>query len=156
MIEFSDSPQAYWIWLAAACILLAVEVLVVPTGFFLCLGTSAAVVAAVLFFAPGISWLWALALFSGLMVLSGLFWWKVVRKRSKAREEVDEGILNVKTRQLIGYRAVLQEDLKGGRGRIRVNDSLWPAEAGADYRAGTLVEVVAVKGITLRVRAVEE
>ena len=91
-----------------------------------------------------------------LTVLSSLFWWKVVRKRSKAREEEDEGILNVKTRQLIGYRALLTEDIKGGRGRIRVNDSPWPVEADRDYPAGTLVEVVAVKGIMLRVRMVEE
>ena len=55
MIEFLSSLQPFWLWLAGACLLLMVEVLVVPTGFFLCLGTSAAAIAALLFFAPGIS-----------------------------------------------------------------------------------------------------
>jgi len=156
MIEFPDSLQSYWLWLALAFMLLAIEVLVVPTGLFLCLGTSAALIAAVLFFLPTMSWLWALTLFSVLTVLSGLFWWKVIRKRGKALQGEDDGALNVKTRQLIGYRAVLDEDTRGGRGRIRVNDSHWQVEAEADYPKGTLVEVVAVKGITLRVRAVAE
>jgi len=156
MIEFPDSLQSYWFWLAFAFMLLAIEVLIAPTGFFLCLGTSAALLAAVLFFLPNMSWLWALTLFSALTVLSCLFWWKVIRKRSKVRQEEDVGTLNVKTRQLVGYRAALDEDTKGGRGRIRVNDSHWQVEAEADYPAGTLVEVVEVKGITLRVRAVAE
>jgi len=148
--------QPYWYWLALACLLLTIEVLVVPVGFFLCLGTAAALIALLLFLAPGISLLWTLTLFSVLVVLSCLFWWKVMKKRSKAGEEGDDALLNVKTRQLVGYRAVLDEGIKAGRGKIRVNDSHWPVEAEADYPAGTLVEVVAVKGITLHVRAVEK
>jgi len=134
--------------------LLAVEVLIVPSGLFLCLGTSAALVAAIRFFVPGMSSLWALTLFSILLVLSSLFWWKVMRKRKALDGE--DGHLNAKTRQLIGYRAALGEAIKDGRGKLRVNDSQWPVESDADYPAGTRVEVVAVKGITLKVKAVEE
>ena len=155
MSEFLSSLQPFWLWLAVACIFLAIEVLIVPSGFFLCLGTATAIVAAVLFFAPGVTGLWAFTLFAVLTVASGVFWWKVVRKRSKRHEEQDEGVLNVKTRQLIGYRAALDEDMKNGRGRIRVNDSAWPVTADADYPAGTRVEVVAVQGITLSVRKVQ-
>ena len=155
MPEFVNSLQPYWLWLALACLLLAIEALVAPTGFFLCLGTSAALIAVLLFFAPAMPWLWALALFSVLIVLSCLFWWKMMKKRKDGREG-DDALLNVKTRQLVGYRAVLDEGIKGGRGKIRVNDSHWPAEAEADYRAGTLVEVVEVKGIILRVRPVAD
>ena len=146
--------QPYWFWLALACLLLAIEVLIVPTGLFLCLGTSAALIAALLFFAPELSWHWTLALFSVLLVLSGLFWWTVMRRRYMNRE-ADDG-LNVKTRQLVGYRAALEEDIKNGRGKLRVNDSPWPVTADADYPAGTLVEVVEVKGITLHVRQIEK
>ena len=66
-----------------------------------------------------------------------------------------DGTLNVKTKQLVGHRAILAEDMQGGRGRIRVNDSAWPALADEDYPAGTRVEVTAVEGITLRIKAVE-
>jgi len=152
MPEFLTSLQPYWFWLALACILLAIEVLIVPSGLFLCLGTSAALMAAIRFFVPGMSWLWALTLFSILLVLSSLFWWKVMKKQRKAHEDGEDGHLNVKTRQLIGYRAVLDEDIKGGRGKLRVNDSHWPVETDADYPAGTRVEVVEVKGIILRVK----
>ena len=155
MPEFLNALQPYWFWLALACMLLAIEMLIAPSGLFLCLGTSAALMAAIRFFAPGLSWLWALTLFSFLLVLSSLFWWKVMRKRI-AHGDGEGGHLNVKTRQLIGYRAALDEDIKGGRGKLRVNDSHWPVEADADHPAGTRVEVVAVKGITLRVKPVDE
>lgn len=156
MEELLQNVAPYWIWLVLACVLLAIEVLVVPSGFFLCVGTSAGVVAVLSFLLPELSWLWMLGLFSVLMVASCGFWLTVIRRRRAASEE-DGGddALNLKTRQLAGYSAVLAEDVKGGRGRLRVNDSTWPIEADRDYPAGTRVEVTEVRGITLIVRAVE-
>jgi membrane protein implicated in regulation of membrane protease activity len=145
----------FWIWLALACIFLAMEALVMPSGFLLCLGTAAGIMAVVVFFLPALSWLWSVTLFSLLLVVSGWVWWKLLRKkRGQQSGEEDEGLLNVKTRQLVGYRAVLDEGVKAGRGRIRVNDSPWPVEADADYPAGTRVEVTAVNGITLKVKKI--
>ena len=40
-----------------------------------------------------------------------------------------------------------------GRGHMRVGDSSWPVVADDDLSAGTQVEVIAVEGITLRVKA---
>lgn len=148
----------FWIWLGLACIFLAIEVIIAPSGFFLCLGTAAAIVALVVLIAPELPWLWTLTLFAALSVIASWAWWQLVRKklnRDKERGEEDQR-LNVKTRQLIGYRAVLTQDIKAGRGRLRVNDSPWPVEADSDYPAGTRVEVVEVNGITLKIRAVEE
>lgn len=146
----------YWIWLGLGCLLLAVEVLIVPIGFFLCLGSAAVIMAALTFLFPGLSWLWALSIYSALSVLSIWFWFAVIRKRRSTRDKEENELLNVKTRQLIGYRGELLEALKGGRGRIKVNDSPWMVQAEKDYPAGTLVEVTDVAGITLIVRAVEE
>ena len=151
MEELLLQINPFWIWLGLAFVLLAVEVLLAPTGFFLCMGTAAAVVALVTLLVPALSWLWALTLFAVLTVVAGWVWWKLVRKRGKAGEDDS---LNVKTKQLLGYRGVLSEDIRAGRGRIRINDSHWPVEADEDYPAGTRVEVVAVKGITLKVTAV--
>ncbi len=39
---------------------------------------------------------------------------------------------------------------------MRVGDSSWPVSADADLPAGSRVEVIAVEGITLRVKAVQE
>ena len=156
MEELLQSVAPYWIWLVLACILLAIEVLIVPSGFFLCIGTSAGVVAILAFMMPEISWLWMLGLFSLLMVASCGFWLAVVRRRRGADAgSADEEVLNVKTRQLVGYSGVLSEDMKGGRGRLRVNDSTWPIEADQDYPAGARVEVTEVRGITLTVKAAE-
>lgn len=149
-----ENVSPHWIWLTMGCLLLAVEALVVPLGFFLCLGSAAVVMAALTFAFPALSWLWALSIYSALAVLSIWFWFAVIRKRRSARDKERDEVLNVKTRQLIGYRTELAEAVKAGRGRIRVNDSPWPVQAEEDYPAGTLVEVVDVKGITLVVRAV--
>lgn len=154
MNEFLRNLDPFWAWLGVAAIALSVEVLIVPGGFFLCFGTAAAIIAALLFFLPDLSPLWTLSLFAPALVLTGVGWWKLLRKggdRIIAGE--GDGKLNVKTEQLVGYSAVLAEDMKGGRGRLRVNDSPWPAVADEDYPAGTRVEVTAVEGITLRIRA---
>jgi membrane protein implicated in regulation of membrane protease activity len=147
----------FWIWLILACAFLVMEAQIVPSGFLLCLGTAAGAVAALAFFLPDLPWLRALALFALFTVAAGWIWWKVLRKkRGRNAVEEDEGLLNVKTRQLVGYRAVLSEDVKDGLGRIRVNDSPWPVRADSDYPAGTLVEVTEVHGITLKVKKAKD
>lgn len=49
---------------------------------------------------------------------------------------------------------MLDAPLINGRGHMRVGDSSWPVWADEDLQAGTHVEVIAVEGITLRIRAV--
>lgn len=150
-----ESIDAYWLWLALGCLLLAVEVLIVPVGFFLCLGSAALAVALLVFLVPSLSWLWVVSIYAVLSVLSIAFWFAVLRKAQRAKAAGEHPDLNVKTRQLLGYKTQLTEDVKAGRGRVRVNDSAWPVEADKDYPAGTTVEVVEVRGITLIVKAVE-
>jgi membrane protein implicated in regulation of membrane protease activity len=145
----------FWFWLALACIFLALVALFMPSGFLLCLGSAAGCMAVVIFFLPSLSGLWSLSLFALFIVSMGWIWWKVLRKkRIWNTGEDDEERLNVKIRQLIGYKSVLDEDIKSGRGRVRVNDSLWPVESDFDYPAGTLVEVTEVRGIILLVKKV--
>lgn len=153
MQDFLQNIAPHWLWLALACLLLAVEVLIVPSGFFLCLGTSAGVVALVVWLLPELSWLWALGIFSALMVLSCWLWWRLLRKRRAAVAREEKETLNVRDRQLVGYRSALTEDMRDGRGRMKVNDSPWTVEADENYPAGTEVVVVEVKGIILKVRA---
>lgn len=147
-----QNVEPYWIWLGIGCLLLAVEVLIVPTGFFLCLGTSAGIMAAIAFFVPTVTWLWMLAIYAALMVISCLFWMKVMRRGAK---EADSDRLSRRSAQIVGTRLVLEEGLRGGRGRVRIKDSPWPVEADEDYPAGTRVEVAEVSGITLRITKVE-
>ena len=53
-----------------------------------------------------------------------------------------------------GRRFVLESPLVNGRGHMRVGDSSWPVSASEDLGAGTHVEVIAIEGITLHIRAV--
>ncbi|STE76632.1 nodulation efficiency family protein [Escherichia coli] len=62
--------------------------------------------------------------------------------------------LNQRGQQLIGRRFVLESPLVNGRGHMRVGDSSWPVSASEDLGAGTHVEVIAIEGITLIIRAV--
>ena len=61
--------------------------------------------------------------------------------------------LNQRGQQIVGKRFTLDNALINGRGHVRVGDSSWPVVADDDLSAGTRVEVIAVEGITLRVKA---
>ena len=60
----------------------------------------------------------------------------------------DQPDLNRPAAQLVGRVLVVAEAIEGGRGKVRVGDTLWPAE-GPDVPAGTEVRVMAAKGTVL-------
>ena len=71
-----------------------------------------------------------------------------------ARTKAQRQSFNQRGQQLIGRRFVLESPLVNGRGHMRVGDSSWPVSASEDLGAGTHVEVIAIEGITLIIRAV--
>ena len=145
------SISPFWIWLALACILLAVEVLLAPSGVLLCIATAAGIVAALTFLVPALPWLWSSFIFALLTGIACYGWWKFIHIKRAERVPGQPG-LNVRGENLVGYKATLATPIKDGKGRIKVNDASWPIVADADYPAGSKVEVVAVEGITLRVK----
>jgi inner membrane protein len=60
----------------------------------------------------------------------------------------DEPDLNSRPAQLVGRVVVVEEAIAHGRGKVRVDDTLWPAE-GPDTPAGTLVRVTGARGSVL-------
>ncbi|MCV3305507.1 NfeD family protein, partial [Leclercia adecarboxylata] len=68
------------------------------------------------------------------------------------RQKPADARLNQRGQQLVGMQFTLDSALVNGRGHMRVGDSSWPVIADEDLSAGTKVEVVAVEGITLRIR----
>jgi len=56
----------------------------------------------------------------------------------------DQPDLNRRAAQLVGRTLVVAEAIEGGRGKVRVGDTLWPAE-GPDVPAGTEVRVTAAR-----------
>jgi inner membrane protein len=65
----------------------------------------------------------------------------------------DQPNLNRPAAQLVGRVLILAEAIEGGRGKVRVGDTLWPVE-GPDAPAGAEVKVTAAKGTVLVVEQV--
>ncbi|HDS2647627.1 NfeD family protein [Klebsiella aerogenes] len=141
-------PHIFWLTLGG--LLLAAEMLG-SNGYLLWSGV-AGVVTGLLTRAIPLSWEWQGTLFAVLTLLAAWLWSKWLRKRMRQQRPADAQ-LNQRGQQLVGRRFTLDSALENGRGHVRVGDSSWPVLADEDLAAGSKVEVVAVEGITLRVRA---
>lgn len=146
-----DALMAYleglgnWNWLFLAILLFALET-IVPGVHFLWFGLAALIVG-LLGFAGGdmFTWPFQLVAFAALAVAM-VFWVKrYARPNDKATDAPD---LNVRGAQYIGRRVVVEDAIKGGRGRVRVGDTIWGAE-GEDAPKGANVEVTGVNGTNL-------
>jgi len=147
MIPFLSGLGA-WNWLIFALVLFALEA-VVPGVNLIWFG-SAALVVGLLVFATGITWPWQLVVFAGLSICTAF----VVRRYARAKtHESDLPDLNVRAAQYIGREFVVVEPIKGGRGRVKVGDTVWPAE-GDDVPAGSRVRVTSVRDSVLMVERV--
>ena len=60
----------------------------------------------------------------------------------------DQPNLNRPAAQLVGRVLIVAEAIEGGRGKVRVGDTLWPVE-GPDAPAGAEVRVTVAKGTVL-------
>ena len=72
-----------------------------------------------------------------------------------AVSESDEPDLNQRGLQLVGRIATVVEAIDGGRGKVRIGDTVWPAE-GADMAAGRDVRIVSASATVLRVEPVDK
>lgn len=134
-----------WNWLLLAISLMVLET-IVPGVHFIWFGLAALVVGLIAF-AFDITWQWEILLFA-IVSVATVFW---VRQFSNSyTRESDEPALNVRGKQYVGRIVTAEGDFNGGRGRVKVDDTLWSA-AGDDIKAGQKVRVVAVEGTVFRV-----
>lgn len=132
-----------WNWLVLAAILFALE-MVVPGVHFLWFGT-AAVLVGILALATGLSWQWQLVAFAVLSVLT------VFMARRYSGSEIaksDAPDLNLRGSEYIGRVVAVEEAIRGGRGKVRVGDTLWLAE-GPESPSGSRVRIKGVSGTVL-------
>lgn len=140
-------PHVFWLTLGG--LLLAAEMLGTG-GFLLWCGVAAVVTGVVTWIIP-LDLEWQGVCFAVLTVLSAFIWWRWLARRHSATQP--ENTLNQRGQALIGRELVLDEALVNGRGNARVGDSRWPVQADEDLPAGCRVVVIAIDGITLRVKA---
>ncbi|EIL99652.1 hypothetical protein RHOFW104T7_05930 [Rhodanobacter thiooxydans] len=146
MGEFST----HYLWWILALLLIAGELLL-PGYFLLWIGLAAAATGVVLWLDPALGMLAQAVLFGLLAFASCVGYARWLRPRLARRVAGDER-LNRRAEQMIGQRYELIEPIVNGRGKARVGDGQWLV-SGPDLPRGTTVEVVAVDGTTLKVRA---
>jgi membrane protein implicated in regulation of membrane protease activity len=140
----------HYLWWILALALIAGEVMA-PGYFLLCIGLAAAAMGVELWALPSLGLLAQAVLFAVLAFAFCFAYARWVRPRVERRAAGDER-LNRRGEQLVGRRFELIEPIVNGRGKARVGDGQWLV-SGPDLPLGATVEVVAVDGTTLQVRA---
>jgi hypothetical protein len=132
-----------WSWLVLGLILLGLEVLL-PGFFFLWFGIAALVtgIAALL---TGWPWQAQLVGFVVLSVIAALLGRRFAGSHDK---ESADPMLNLRASRLEGRTFVLSEPIVEGRGRVRVDDTVWQVR-GPDSPAGARVKVTGADGSVL-------
>lgn len=141
-------PHVFWLSLGG--LLLAAEMLG-GNGYLLWSGVAAVITGLLVWLLP-FGWEWQGALFAVLTLVAAWLWWRWLNRQVRSQKPTDSA-LNQRGQQLVGKRYTLDDTLINGRGHVRIGDSSWPVIADDDLVAGTRVEVIAVEGITLRVKA---
>ena len=142
------SAQPFWLWVALAAALLAVEVV---TGSGWLLWTSAAAAATAI--ATGVfdlSFATELLTFAILTIASTL----LARRYLPRSVAAQSGDINDNIARLVGHRGSAVAGFADGSGRVFIDGKEWAAELdepGA-LEAGASVQVVGVEGARLRVR----
>jgi membrane protein implicated in regulation of membrane protease activity len=95
--------------------------------------------------ATGMTWPWQLVAFAVLTVATVF-----VARRFAGADAVpsDAPNLNMRGAQYVGRLVTVEEPIRGGRGKVRVGDTVWQAE-GADAPAGARVKVTGIRGTVL-------
>ncbi|HEY8579624.1 MAG TPA: NfeD family protein [Beijerinckiaceae bacterium] len=129
----------FWIWLVAGLLLFAAEA-VAPGMFLLWIG-AAAIATGLLTAAVTMSLAWTLLAFGAFAVVAVL----IGRRFYGARETgSDQPFLNRRAEAMVGKVFTLTTPIRGGEGRIVVNDTQWRVR-GPDMPAGVRVVVRAVE-----------
>ena len=138
----------HWGWLVFAALLGMGEVII--PGVFLIWVALAAAVTGLIALAFPVSvpvQLLLFALFCLVSVWGGRRWYAANPVPSQ------DPLLNERTARLVGELVTVVEPIEGGRGRVKVGDSIWSCR-GPDTPAGTRVRVVGAEASVLTVEAI--
>jgi membrane protein implicated in regulation of membrane protease activity len=142
--------SAHYLWWILALVLIGGELLL-PGYFLLWIGLAAAAMGVLLWVVPTLGLLAQSVFFALLAFAACMAYARLLRPRLERREPGHER-LNRRAEQMIGQRYELVEPIVNGRGKARVGDGQWLV-SGPDLPLGSTVEVLAVDGTTLKVRA---
>lgn len=134
-------------WLTLGLVLMVVEVTIAGTSYLMWTGFAALFTGLLtLLLPPVMVWQLQLVVFGIASVGSVLLWKRYV----KERPEPDAPLLNQRGVEHVGRVVALDEGIVGGRGRVRIDDTLWMV-TGPDAPAGSRVRLLTLDGNIYRV-----
>jgi membrane protein implicated in regulation of membrane protease activity len=135
-----------WFWWIAAGLLLMLELLT-PATFFVFLAAAAAATGILdIFFDFG--WRVELMVFAGFALVLVLGGRPLLLKRRVL--DSDRPNLNRRMYDYVGNSYMLDEAIRGGHGRLRIEDTIWDV-TGPDLPQGARIKVTGVDGLRLTV-----
>jgi len=140
----------FWYWWVIGFILLVLEILT-PGYFFMWMAISGFITGILVFLIPATSLNIQVLVFSVMSVMS-IMVWKFYGKKHPT--ESDHPLLNKRGDQYIGRVFSLNEPIKNGQGKIKVDDSIWKVH-GEDCTINSRVKVIAVRGTVFDVEKVD-
>jgi inner membrane protein len=138
-----------WAWWIVAGLLLIGELLM-PGIFLLWLGVAAAATG-VLDLVFDMGWKSEVVAFAVLSALSVFVSWKF--KLGMRNPETDTPYLNNPLQAMIGKRYTLLEPMINGRGKLKIDDTLWDIE-GPDVAVGETIRITGINGLKLIIERV--
>lgn len=138
-------------WMIIAIILIGFEFMV-PGIYFMWVGFAALLLSGITFFFPNISLAFQLLLFSVFAVAMVYAGKKYLMEKT---DPSDDSTLNLRGRQYIGRTYEVAVAFKNGKGKIKVEDTLWTAIGPKSLAVGESVKVVDIDGTRLMVEAVK-
>lgn len=145
-MEYLDSIE-FWHWWAAAVTFLIFEVFA-PGVVFIWIAISAAIIGAMLFAFPNLTWELQFSIWGVLAVLSAVVGRNYIRRNPI---KTDEPNLNKRGNQYIGRTFTLDNTLENGMGKIKVDDSIWKVEAVSDLKKGTKIKITGLDGVIFKI-----
>lgn len=142
-----DALSSYgaWNWLFLAVVLIGLET-VVPGIHFVWFGCAAMTVGA-LALLTGLPAGWQLVAFAALSI-GFVFAARKYARSGAIKSDLPD--LNARAAQYIGRVVTVEVAIAGGRGKVRIGDTVWQAE-GSDAQAGTRVRIKSANGPVLLV-----
>ena len=142
MLERIFAELGPWNWMVLGFALLALEI-VVPGFFLLWIGVAALVTGALSLQLWGAGfWTWEIQVLV-FLVLSLAVAFSGKKIMGRRGDDSDQPLLNRRAEQFVGRMATLAEPINDGRGRLRLDDTVWRV-TGPDLPAGTRVRVAKV------------
>lgn len=136
----------YWYWAVLGAAFGVIEI-AVPAMVCIWLAAAALAVAAISWRYPGLSWEYQGLVFA-VMAVASVALGRTAFVRTKSSEGGTH--LNRRAESYIGRMFTLDGAIVDGRGRLRIDDSVWQV-AGPDLPAGTRVRVTGAENTLLHV-----